>query len=154
MDDPRAIQFFAEQMAAVYHREYGTEQPAVVAAIPMTRRARFERGYNQSELLARAVAQRIGVPYEDVLAKVYETPSQKSVHGWQRAGNVLGAFDVTRADGLRGKTVLLVDDVCTTGATADECAKMLKLYGVKRVLLLAATIRRTQYKPKQEEEPV
>ncbi len=143
-DDPYAIGFFADQMVAVCRREYGNETVSVVTSVPMTASKRYERGYNQSERLAQAVAERLALPYATLLTKLYETRAQKSMHAWERAGNVLGVFDVPNREMVCGKTVLLVDDLVTTAATADECAKMLKLYGAQRVLLLAAGIRRAR----------
>lgn len=141
-DDPYAIGFFADQMAAVCRREYSNEALSVVTSVPMTASKRYERGYNQGERLAQAVAERLALPYVALLAKIYETRAQKTLHAWERAGNVLGVFDVPNPEAVCGKTVLLVDDLVTTAATADECAKMLKLYGAQRVLLLTAGIRR------------
>ncbi|MBR2405843.1 MAG: ComF family protein [Clostridia bacterium] len=148
IDDPQAIAYFADQMAATVRREYGEESLHVAAAVPMMTADRYERGYNQSELLAKAVAERLGIPYVAVLTKCYATQPQKALSAWERAGNVLGAYDVEQASLIVDKTVLLVDDVLTTGATTDECAKMLKLYGAARVLCVTAAIRRP--KPKKQ----
>ena len=150
VDDPLAIGYFADQIAAVFRREFPEEHPRLVTTIPMMKQDRFERGYNQSELLAQAVAERLNIPYRAVMTKLYPTKPQKSLHAWQRAGNVLGVFDVVDDTDLFDSTVLLIDDVLTTGATTDECAKMLKLYGAKRVLCMTAAIRRDL---KKEEKP-
>lgn len=141
-DDPQAIGYFADQMAAVVRREFAEESIKAVVAVPMMADAEYDRGYNQSVLLAQALAQRLVVPYRPILAKRYATKEQKRLSAWQRTGNVLGAFDVTDATSLAGSTILLVDDMLTTGATTDECAKMLKLYGAARVLCVTAAIRR------------
>lgn len=143
-DDPRTVAFFADQMAIVVRRECASEIIDMVTAVPVTHKKREERGFNQSELLAHEVAVRLGVPYQELLVKIYETVPQKKKHAWERAGNVLGVFDVLNNEILTGKTILLVDDVLTTGATADECAKMLKIYGATRVICLTASIRRQQ----------
>ncbi len=143
-DDPLAVGYFAEQMAAVIRREFRTEQPRLVVSVPMTAEAVYDRGYNQSALLAQALSERINLPFLPLLTKRYATKPQKSLSAWQRAGNVLGAFDVTDGTAVCGKTVLLVDDVLTTGSTTDECAKMLKLFGATRVLCVTAAIRRRE----------
>ncbi len=143
-DDPRTIAFFADQMATVVRRECASQTIDAVTAVPVTYKKLEERGFNQSELLAREVATRLSVPYQGLLVKIYETAPQKKKHAWERAGNVLGVFDVPNNEILTGKTILLVDDVLTTGSTADECAKMLKIYGATRVICLTASIRRQQ----------
>ncbi len=141
-DDPLAISFFADQMAAVVRREFGGEMIDMLSFIPMTARDYRERGYNQGELLATSLGLRLSLPVVSALVKCYQTQPQKFLTAVQRSGNVLGAFDVKGGINVRGKTVLLVDDVITTGATVDECAKMLKIYGAKRVLCVTAAIRR------------
>lgn len=141
IDDPQAIAYFADQTATVIRREFAEESPSVVTAVPMLKSERYDRGYNQSELLAKAVADRLGLPYCAVLEKQYATKPQKSLSAWQRSGNVLGVYDVTDTAAVADKCVLLIDDVLTTGATTDECAKMLKLYGASRVLCATVAIR-------------
>ncbi len=143
-DDPLAIRFFAEQMAAVVRREYGEECPDAVTFVPMTAADIREREYNQGKLLAKALAKQLQLPLLSALTKCYATKPQKKLNAVQRAGNVLGAFTVNPQVNVAGKTLLLVDDVFTTGATVDECAKMLKLYGARRVLCATAAIRRLE----------
>ncbi len=146
-DDPLAIGYFADQMAAVVRREFAEESLSAVVAVPMMEDAEYDRGYNQSSLLAQALAERLALSYWPILTKCYATKEQKKLSAWQRAGNVLGAFDVTDGTALADSTILLVDDVLTTGATTDECAKMLKLYGAARVLCVTAAIRRQKKQP-------
>ncbi|MBO5928740.1 MAG: ComF family protein [Clostridia bacterium] len=144
-DDPEAISFFTQQMATVVHREYEVDQIDGIVFVPMTKREVAKRGYNQGKLLAEALGKRLDLPVYDILKKLYETTSQKELKGIQRTGNVLGVFDVT-VPSVAGKTLLLVDDVMTTGSTAGECAKMLKIYGAKRVLCVAIAIRKREKK--------
>lgn len=150
-DDPLAVSFFADQMAAVVRREFRSETIDAVSFIPMTMRDQRDRGYNQGKLLADALAKRLSLPLVAALEKRYQTKPQKFLTAVERSGNVLGAFDLRKGVDVAGKTILLVDDVITTGATTDECAKMLKLYGAKRVLCVTASIR---HRSEEEEEPV
>ena len=150
-DDPFAIDFFAGQMAAVIRREWRDEPIDIVTSIPMTARDFRARGYNQGELLARALAKTTSRPYAPLLEKRYQTKQQKRLTAVERTGNVLGVFDLCQGADVTDKTVLLVDDVITTGATIDECAKMLKLYGARRVLCVTASVR---HRNEEEEEPV
>ena len=77
-----------------------------------------------------------------LLRKCLDTPSQKLLTMEQRRSNLLGAFDVTNKELTEGKRILLLDDVVTTGATTNECAKMLKIYGAQRVYVAAIALTR------------
>jgi len=103
-----------------------------VAAVPLHRRQKKRRGYNQAALLAKQVAKHVDKPFEaGLLKRMRDTPSQTQLSPKQRIKNVKGAFSV-RHKKLPGR-VLLVDDVYTTGATVNECAKVLKRAGCKTV---------------------
>lgn len=145
-DDPDAIAYFAECMRTVVRREYGNETIDGLTYVPMTRRAERQREYNQGHLLAEALAKQLALPVYTALAKIYETPPQKELDFHARSGNVLGVFDVVDP-AVRGKTLLLVDDVMTTGATLSECAKMLKIHGAKRVLAVTVAVHKHKTKP-------
>ena len=145
-DDPDAIDYFTDCMHEVVRREYGGESIDALTYVPMTRRARREREYNQGELLAKSLGKRLALPVWTTLVKLYETPPQKAMDYHARSGNVLGVFDVIES-AVRGKTLLLVDDVMTTGATLNECAKMLKLYGAKQVFAVTVVVPRRKKEP-------
>ena len=125
------VEGFADEMAEVVRREYGGIPFDLVTAVPLHKRERRERGFNQAQKLGQAVAKRLCLPFEMTLTKMTNTAPQKELKAVQRSGNLLGVFDVC-AD-VSGKTILLVDDVITTGATLDECAKMLKIFGAAEV---------------------
>jgi len=92
------------------------------------------RGYDQAELLAREVGERLGLPVLRTLDKA-DRPAQSGVEGEAaRRANLLGAYTALDPELLTGKTVLLIDDVVTTGATLSECAKTLRLAGAETVL--------------------
>lgn len=148
-DDPRAVRFFAAQIAAVVRREMPDLPFDAVCFMPMTKRDFRDREYNQSKLLAENVAKLLQLPLSNALTKIYQTKPQKGLDSSARSGNVLGAFDVEES--FSARTVLLVDDVVTTGATAHECAKMLKLYGAQTVVVAAMAITPP---PKKEETAV
>lgn len=145
-DDPDAIAYFADYLYEVVRREYGAEPIDGLTYVPMTRRAERSREYNQGQLLAEALGKRLSLPVYTALAKIYETPPQKALDLRARSGNVLGVFDVIDP-AVRGKTLLLVDDVMTTGATLSECAKMLKIHGAKRVLAVTFAVRKHKKEP-------
>lgn len=105
-----------------------------VTWVPISRRRRFRRGYDQAYLLARALSRELGCPCLSTLAKLRHNPRQSGIPDQaQRRANVLGAYRAKDPAGLQGKRLLLVDDVLTTGATAGECARTLLTAGAKEV---------------------
>lgn len=117
-----------------------------VVPVPLHRRRLWRRRYNQSALLAQAVAREAGLPYRpDMIVRWRPTPSQGGLGRAQRARNVRAAFRIARAahEDVAGRVVVLVDDVFTTGATAEECARTLKAAGAGAVavLTLARVVR-------------
>ncbi len=116
----------------------------VVTFVPMTKKEQRKRGYNQSELLAREIANSLSLECRPSLEKVKESPEQKSLSAKERAENLKGVFSCSDA-ALKGKRVLLIDDVFTTGATANECSGVLLKAGASNVLVLTACV--TALKP-------
>lgn len=116
----------------------------LVVPVPLHWRRRLRRGFNQSALLAGAVARRYAVPVTHALKRRRGTASQAGLSHAGRRANVTGAFLVRRPGLVRGRRVLLIDDVITTGATATACAAALKRAGAAyvAVLTLARTDRR------------
>jgi len=115
----------------------------LVVPVPLAEERLHERGYNQAALLARTFAELRGLPWSArVLRRVRHTPSQVRLNAEQRRANVKDAF---RAEGraLAGRTILLVDDVCTTGATLAACAAALLAGGAQSVWGL--TLARAPY---------
>jgi ComF family protein len=108
------------------------QPPDIVVPMPLAKKRLAERGFNQSALLARAVSQKLNVRFGAAgLLRVRETPPQAGLTREARLKNVKGAFDC--AADLKGKTVALLDDVMTTGATMSEAARALKKRGAARV---------------------
>ncbi|MGA2197810.1 MAG: ComF family protein [Bryobacteraceae bacterium] len=122
-------------LAAALPRE---ERFDAITAVPLHWRRRWQRGFNQSELLARAMAERYGIPVVRALGRVRATVSQAGLSNTRRRENVAMAFACRRgARALAGKRILLIDDVLTTGSTAAACARALKRAGAAKVALLA-----------------
>ena len=102
-----------------------------VVCVPMGRRNRL---YNQSAVIARQVAERIGVPFfEDAMVKVKDNPPFYKLSYLERRRAVKGAFDIGNDLSFVGKRVLLIDDIYTTGATSSECRRVLLLNGAAEV---------------------
>lgn len=118
--------------------EYGADRDALLAPIPLHSRRERTRGFNQSALLARAVAARTGRPVSDhLLVRRRTTSQQAKLNRDARLRNLRGAFAMAKTLEKLPRSVMLVDDVVTTGATLEACARTLKTAGVQRVSALA-----------------
>lgn len=129
-------------MAETVKREWPDRTFDLVVPVPVTQEVRRRRGYNQCKLLADELAEYLGVPVCELLYKIHETRAQKELPAVFRRGNVLGAYEVNAGFPIAGTTVLLVDDVSTTGSTMQECAKMLRICGVEKVYGVTAAVAR------------
>jgi ComF family protein len=120
------------------------DPPRVLIPVPLHFTRERERGFNQAELLARGLWRRLrkarlpDLPQFEVgcLRRRRATPSQSGLDHRARMENVRRAFEVCRPERIRGRSVVLVDDVMTTGATASACARALKRAGAMKVILL------------------
>jgi ComF family protein len=119
----------------------------LIAPVPLHRLRLLKRGYNQSAILARALATKTGLPLiPDLLQRQRATPSQQGLSGQARLENVTaGAFRVHpwHRQRIEGRHIVLIDDVLTTGATAGACARVLRRAGARQldVLTLARVVR-------------
>lgn len=106
----------------------------VLTWVPISRRRRSARGYDQVELIAEAVGKELGVKPERLLKKIRNNPPQSGIVGdAQRRANVLGVYAMAENTDVKGKKILLLDDVITTGATAGEAARVLLTAGAEKV---------------------
>ena len=133
---------YAKEIAETVKQEFEGVRFDGVTFVPMQKADRRARGYNQSEWLASEVAKRLGVPLVPTLQKVFATKPQKELPAGKREGNLRGALDRLPEADVLDKRFLVVDDVCTTGATLRECALILKIYGACAVY--GATLAKTQ----------
>ncbi|MFZ5634570.1 MAG: phosphoribosyltransferase family protein [Bacillota bacterium] len=115
----------------------------VIAAVPLSPERLRQRGFNQSELLAAGMAEKMAVPLLPLLRKVRETPSQTGLSRAGREANLVGAFQLSDPGAVRGKTVLLVDDVITTGSTLNVASETLIRGGAAAVVCITAAAGRT-----------
>lgn len=105
--------------------------------VPMTAKKRRRRGFNQSEVLAQKIGEKTGLPVLPLLEKIKEPlHAQKELSKEERLKNLKGCFICPAEQSLKGAQIILIDDVKTTGATAEECARVLFLKGAEQVLLL------------------
>lgn len=111
-----------------------SERIDMIVPTPMYRSDVRKRGFNQAELIARELGIRLNIAVRsDIVIKVRETLPQKTLDREHRQVNLRGAFSLTSAEDVRGRKILLLDDVCTTGSTLAELTGLLKDNGVAEV---------------------
>src|SRR6185295_7724839 len=117
--------------------ELALDPTTLAVSVPLHPARRFVRGYDQARLVARALAQNLGLVYVSALRRTRATPPQGAPGASSRAANVRGAFAVRAGmeRRLAGRDVLLVDDVVTSGATANECTRCLHVAGARTVVV-------------------
>ncbi len=141
------VKFFAKETAECVAKEFGDVKFDVVTCVPQTKRKCRQRGYNQSALLAKEIAKQLKLPYDELLLiKTRETADQHNLKGKERIKNLKDAFAAENPDSVSNKAILLVDDIKTTGATLNECRKVLLKAGASAVY--CATIAVTPEKVK------
>ncbi|MCB9799536.1 MAG: ComF family protein [Candidatus Omnitrophica bacterium] len=113
-----------------------------IVPIPLDRGRKLERHFNQAELIARRARKSLNLPLRSCLKKKHSTMRQSTFSKEERIWNIRNSFKVARADSIQGKSILLVDDIYTTGATASEAARTLKECGASRIDIFA--VARTQ----------
>lgn len=128
------LDMFAEYLSNLYLKSYFNAD--YICFVPMTEKAKKKRGYNQGELLAKKVGERVNVKVLEVIEKVNETTRQAKLNREQRLKNLEGVFRIKSRKLVRDKTIVIIDDVSTTGATAENIARKLKSAGAKTVYLL------------------
>ena len=144
--DRRLAFYFGEQMSADFLQAFAStpilEEEILVIPVPLTKEKERERGYNQARELAEVVidclhARKISARLEtDAVQKLRETKQQKHLTAVERMENAIGAYHLHKRKIFEGKSVLLVDDILTTGATGSACARLIKKAGAKSVYLL------------------
>ncbi len=113
------------------------EKTDIIMPVPMHWRRKLKRKYNQADLLGNALAKKVKIPYmSNVLVRSRHTETQENKSFQERNRNVKDAFTITQVNKVKNKHILLIDDVFTTGATVNNCAKALKKAGAKAVYVL------------------
>ena len=108
----------------------------IIIPVPLHKKRLRERTYNQAELVAKKIAQYLGLPMRvDVLKRIKNTSPQTEISDRRaRRENIKNAFACARPEAVKGKTIILVDDVATTGATLNECGRALRQSGARSVI--------------------
>jgi len=120
----------------------------VLVPMPMHQKKQRERGFNQAEILTIPLSAALQIPIFDVLIRTVDTPPQSGLHPSQRAENVKDVFSIRRGHDVSGKNYILTDDIFTTGASLNECAKVLKSAGAIHILCMTLAISvKNNHKP-------
>jgi len=139
-------EWFAERLAEMVRLEAGLLTADVVVPVPLHRDRERQRGYNQASLISKPLARKLGLPHKAVLLmRTRPRPDKQVLSLEERWESVRGAFATRPGSQVDNKRVLLVDDVMTTGATLDACARALLESGAKSVLGL--TVARAARNP-------
>ncbi len=130
-----------DMMAEVVEREPRFWPLDIIVPVPISQGNLRQRGFNQTELLARQIGRRLKIAVDPgILVRIKETPSQRELTREEREKNLLYAFKVTQPQKVLGKKILLVDDVYTTGSTIRECTRVLLEAGAERVSVITWAI--------------
>ncbi len=141
-----------EDMANTVKEDFGEKHFDLICFVPFSPIQKLTRYYNQSELLAEELSKSLKIPLERIMVKCFETKTQHTMSRRQRKGNVFGVYDIKNGADVKGKTILLVDDVKTSGSTLDDCAVILKIRGAKEVYCVTAAIAVFKRETKKDNE--
>ena len=132
--------YFAEVMYRTFRKYPEYKEASFLVPVPIYKSRQRKRGFNQAEILSNHLSKTCGIPVLNALVRIKNTKSQTKLTREQRKENISNAFAL--AKGMEGKikkqALILIDDVCTTSATLEECARILKAAGARDVLALTA----------------
>lgn len=135
---------FGEIMLDTIRKKEIEKNIDIIAYIPAHRRKEALRGYNQAELLANYISENLNKPLlHDNLIKTKWTKEQSHLVKIDRIINLQDSFELKKAEEIKGKKILLIDDIITTGVTMEECSRVLRENGSKEVIGLALTSSKT-----------
>ena len=139
---------FAQQMALCVKQNFYDVDFDAVCCVPLSKLKRILRGYNQSEILAKEISKILNIPFLDgILTAKYRFATQHSLHPRERFQKIRGIYGFKYK--TEAKTVLLVDDIRTTGATLNECAKQLLISGADKVYCVTGLLTTSKRKEKK-----
>jgi len=127
-------ELLGEMMARSWRENFPMDKDFLITAVPLHFLRQAKRGYNQSEVLAENIASRLNLEKNfKILRKFRSTAPQVKTSGKERLKNIKSSFKINQKINICGRRLILVDDVATTGATLQECARLLKKAGAKEV---------------------
>ncbi len=141
----------SEYMLECFNQYYSDEKFDLIVNVPMYKKDKLKRGFDQSEELAFYLSLKTGIPFKrNLIQKIEKTQKQSSTNEFERFGNIFGVYHIQRNINLDSLRVLLIDDVHTTGATLSECGKMLYLSGAERVCCLSVALTKKKKKGQKQ----
>ncbi len=144
------ISVFGDQMADCAASKFGKGNIDYICFVPTTQKSFLERGFNQSEFFAKRVSKRLGIPIrDDILFKKNSVRTQHNIKTIrERFLNVRDGYYTKKR--IKGKNILLVDDIKTSGASLDECARQLKFAGASHVYVVTAVLATKNHKTNKD----
>lgn len=133
--------YFGSKMTE-YYFDYIMESYDYVTAVPIHKKKLKIRGYNQAELLAEYISEQINIPYYPILKRTVNTKPQNALNKKEREANIKNAFSLVDNVDIKNKSILIIDDILTTGTTINECCKILKKAGVFKVDFFSLSARK------------
>lgn len=133
------LDFYARAAALRFEKQFRQAGIQVIVPVPVHASRLKTRGFNQAAVLAERLSTELEIPWEELLIRVKKTDPQKSLGSAERLKNLRGAFEAEQKAG-KWERVLLVDDIYTTGSTAEICSRALLKTGVKQVFVFAVCI--------------
>ena len=132
--------YFAEVMYRTFRKYPEYREATFLVPVPIYKSRQRRRGFNQAEVLAKHLSEICGIPVLNALVRIKDTKSQTKLTREQRRKNISGAFVLSNdiKEKIKKQAIILIDDVCTTSATLEECACILKKAGAREVLALTA----------------
>lgn len=141
-----AAEFLTAELTEVISRDFKDETPDFITCVPMTKIRRFRKNYNHGEVLIKYISKAFSMENTPrLLKKIRNTRPQVALSGKERRENLKGAFAVNQKFDVKGKTILICDDVITTESTLEECAKTLKKAGAKRVICAVCALNNNNF---------
>ena len=150
-DMPQHARPLAAVLAETIREEYPVDEIDLITYVPLHKKDLRKRGYNQSQLLANELSDTLSLPCEETLVKVKYTKKQHKLKFSERKKNLSGAFELVDKELIKGKNVLLIDDVMTSGNTLSVCVK--KLYAAKPYQVYCAVVASAAEHEREERKP-
>ena len=142
--NPLSAEYFANKLADLVAKKFGEMPFDTVTFVPMHWQKKTANGYNHAEIIARLVAKRFSLPFRSLLIQPKKSKTQHTLSISERFIAVKNKYKLKKHINIKGKNILIIDDIMTTGATLSECSRLLKLGGAENVY--AATVLKTLFK--------
>lgn len=138
------VDFFVDEIVKRYRDEIMSWKCQVIIPVPLHKKKKIKRGYNQAEIIAKKISERLNIPFDNkILKRVKNTRPQKELNDFQRKKNLENAFEVPEKRKQNEevfKKIIIVDDIYTTGSTIDACAKELLKNGAQEIYYISLSI--------------